>query len=153
MPDRLHLSGDVELVASADGEHITLNPGERWSITPGPDGRLEVSADAVSWNAAVADDGDVIWVAIEGDVFAFRASSGRRSEAANDRDALTSPMPATVVRVAAVPGQSVQQGDVLLTLEAMKMQWPLRAPRDGVVKSVPCREGEIIQPGTVLVEL
>ena len=60
---------------------------------------------------------------------------------------------ATVVRVAAAEGAEVRQGDVLLTLEAMKMQWPLRAPHDGTVRRVLCREGEIVPAGTALVEM
>jgi len=41
---------------------------------------------------------------------------------------------------------------VLIVLEAMKMELPLRAPHDGVIAAVDCREGELVQPGKVLVE-
>jgi len=37
-------------------------------------------------------------------------------------------------------------------LEAMKMELPIRAPHDGTIAAVHCREGELVQPGTVLVE-
>lgn len=66
---------------------------------------------------------------------------------------LTAPMPATVVAVLVAPGQAVQRGDVLVTLEAMKMELALRAPRDGVVATVGCAEGDLVQPGLPLVSL
>ena len=66
---------------------------------------------------------------------------------------LTSPMPATVVKVLVAPGQAVRHGDTLIVLEAMKMELPIRAPSDAVVQAVNCREGELVQPERTLVEL
>ena len=63
------------------------------------------------------------------------------------------PMPATVVRIAVKPGDAVRAGDVLIALEAMKMELPIRAPRDGIVAAVHCQEGELVQPGVSLVEI
>jgi 3-methylcrotonyl-CoA carboxylase alpha subunit len=62
-------------------------------------------------------------------------------------------MSATVVRIAVKSGDRVHQGDLLVALEAMKMELPIRAPRDGVVTAVHCREGELVQPGTALVDM
>ena len=62
-------------------------------------------------------------------------------------------MPATVRKVAVEPGSVVKKGDTLLVLEAMKMELPVRAPADGVVKKVSCREGDLVQPGVPLVEI
>ena len=62
-------------------------------------------------------------------------------------------MPATVRQVVVSPGARVQQGDVLLVLEAMKMELPVRAPGDGTVAAVNCREGELVQAGQELIEL
>jgi biotin carboxyl carrier protein len=53
----------------------------------------------------------------------------------------------------AAPGQAVKAGDTLLIVEAMKMEMPVRAPFDGVVTAVYCREKEIVQPDQTLVEL
>ena len=66
---------------------------------------------------------------------------------------LASPMPATVVRVHVVPGQSVAAGELLVTLEAMKMELPIRAPAPGVIRTVLCSEGQLAQPDVALVEL
>jgi pyruvate carboxylase len=62
-------------------------------------------------------------------------------------------MPATVVAIAVRPGQRVAAGDVLIRLEAMKMELPIRAPRDATVIAVKCREGELVQPAIPLLEL
>jgi biotin carboxyl carrier protein len=62
-------------------------------------------------------------------------------------------MPATVRKVVVEPGTSVKKGDTLLVLEAMKMELPVRAPADGIVKKVACREGDLVQPGVALVEI
>jgi 3-methylcrotonyl-CoA carboxylase alpha subunit len=62
-------------------------------------------------------------------------------------------MPGTVLAIAVTTGQQVRTGDVLLTLEAMKMELPIRAPRDGVVTAINCTEGELVQPGILLVDV
>jgi 3-methylcrotonyl-CoA carboxylase alpha subunit len=66
---------------------------------------------------------------------------------------LTAPMPATVVKVLVATGSSVRRGDSLIVLEAMKMELAIRAPRDGIVTAVHCREGDLVQPERVLIEL
>jgi biotin carboxyl carrier protein len=67
--------------------------------------------------------------------------------------ALSAPMPATIVRVLVAPGAAVRKGDVVVVAEAMKMELPIRALADAVVTAVRCREGDIVQPDQVLIEL
>ena len=64
---------------------------------------------------------------------------------------LTAPMPGTVVRVDAEKGASVRAGDVLLVLEAMKMEHVVRAPADGQVDEVHVQAGQQVDAGAVLV--
>jgi 3-methylcrotonyl-CoA carboxylase alpha subunit len=66
---------------------------------------------------------------------------------------LEAPMPGKVIAVKVAPGDTVSKGDELLVVEAMKMENAVRAPRDGRVKTVSARVGEMVSPGTVLVEL
>jgi biotin carboxyl carrier protein len=104
----------------------------------------------------VASDRDTRWVFVDGMVYQFQvepAGAGRRRGEAGHHAPLTAPMPATVVRIVARSGANVARGDVLVLLEAMKMELPLRAPRDGKVKAVHCHEGELVAPGRALVEL
>jgi biotin carboxyl carrier protein len=99
--------------------------------------------------------GGVHWVFVNGEVYRFDAeqTGGRRKRSAAAAGALTAPMPATVRRIEATPGQAVRRGDVLIVLEAMKMELPVRAPVDGTIARVNCREGELVQPGQELAEL
>ena len=64
-----------------------------------------------------------------------------------------SPMQSTVVRVVARPGQKVFEGDVLVVLEAMKMEQPILAPFDGSVSSIFVSAGESIAAGQRVVEM
>jgi 3-methylcrotonyl-CoA carboxylase alpha subunit len=66
---------------------------------------------------------------------------------------LSSPMPATIIKVMAAPGSSVKRGDTLLVVEAMKMELPIVAEYDGTVKAVHCHEGDLVQAGQTLIEL
>jgi acetyl/propionyl-CoA carboxylase alpha subunit len=64
---------------------------------------------------------------------------------------LHAPMPGRVVRVEVEPDQAVSGGQVLLVLEAMKMEHTIRSPRDGVVSEVDCAPGDQVEAGAVLV--
>ena len=59
----------------------------------------------------------------------------------------------SVAKVAATIGATVHRGESLVVLEAMKMEYRVAAPRDGVVESVVCREGDRVDLGSVLVTL
>ena len=118
-----------------------------------PNGAIRLD-DGVTHLAWAAISGDTRWVFIDGEVFVFesgRPSARRRTSIA--QGSLTAPMPATVRHVTVSPGARVRQGDVLLILEAMKMELPVRAPGDGTVTAVKCRQGELVQAGQELIEL
>jgi 3-methylcrotonyl-CoA carboxylase alpha subunit len=66
---------------------------------------------------------------------------------------LSAPMPATVIKVLVHPGDTVKKGDIVVLLEAMKMELPVRALSDAVVTAVRCRAGELVQANATLVEL
>ncbi len=70
----------------------------------------------------------------------------------NDEKVCRSPVAGIVVRVVAQPGQSIQVGDILLVLEAMKMETNITAPLAGKVSAVKVDKGEGVQVGQVVVE-
>jgi acetyl-CoA/propionyl-CoA carboxylase biotin carboxyl carrier protein len=68
-------------------------------------------------------------------------------------DGLSSPMQGTVVKIAVEEGQSVEAGDLIIVLEAMKMEQPLNAHKSGVIKNLKAVVGETVSSGTVLCEI
>ncbi|NKY47926.1 acetyl/propionyl/methylcrotonyl-CoA carboxylase subunit alpha [Nocardia cerradoensis] len=68
-------------------------------------------------------------------------------------DAVTAPMQGTVVKVAVEEGQSVEAGDLIAVLEAMKMENPVNAHKSGVVTGLAVEAGAAITQGTVLAEI
>lgn len=121
-------------------------------VTPLGDGWYLVDDGGRRWRVAVAGAGDTQWVFVNGQVATLGvARPGRRRGKKTDAGVM-SPMPATVVAIHVAPGQAVAEGELLIVLEAMKMELPIRAPRDGVVKTVGCRVGELVPPGVNLLE-
>ncbi len=70
---------------------------------------------------------------------------------AGDGEAVTAPMPGTILKVNVTVGQSVKAGDVLCILEAMKMENEIMAPVNGTVKQVLTSKGSSVDTGTALV--
>lgn len=66
---------------------------------------------------------------------------------------LASPMQGTVVKIAVNEGQTVAAGELIIVLEAMKMEQPLSAHRDGVIKNLRAVIGETVASGTVLCDI
>ena len=66
---------------------------------------------------------------------------------------ISSPMPGTIWEVVAIAGQVVKEGDILLILEAMKMENEIMAPHAGTVESISVAKGAAVNTGDVLVTL
>lgn len=71
----------------------------------------------------------------------------------NEAKVCRSPIAGIVVKVAAQVGQQIQSGDVLMVLEAMKMETNITAPAAGKISAVPVKSGDGVQSGQVVVEL
>ena len=128
-------------------------------VIPLGNGRYRVSHGTRSRLAWAVASTDACWVFLDGQVYVIdnakretRLKGGRRTRA-DDETALSAPMPATVLLINVTAGEAVAQGDVLIMLEAMKMELPVKAPRAGRVKAIGCQEGELVQPGAPLLEL
>ncbi len=74
------------------------------------------------------------------------------NKAVDENKVCRSPVSGIVIRVAAQVGQSLQTGDVLLVLEAMKMETNITAPAPGKIAAIPVNEGDSVQSGQVVVE-
>lgn len=153
MATRLHLSlGATAWTAKVARHDVTLGDSVSHHVSV-QDGRLHVGVGDGTHSGNAIASGDEVWVTVDGEVFMFQVTHGTRASHASSagQDAFSPPMAATVVRIAVKPGDRVEDGDVLIALEAMKMELPIRAPRAGIVRAVHCREGELVQPGQVLI--
>ncbi len=125
-------------------------------VTPLGNGTYLIAGGTRLRLAYAAGPADARWVFVDGRVYLIageEATPARRRKRSDDHAALAAPMPATVVTITVEPGQRVSRGDVLIVLEAMKMELPIKAPRDGSVKAIACRPGELVQSGVPLLEL
>ena len=114
--------------------------------------RVTIDGKATIVWTAVDESG--VWVHADGRVhYIANESEVRRSRARSGSHDLSAPMPATVRAVLVDVGAQVHAGDTVITLEAMKMELPLRAPSDGTVTAIHCRTGELVEAGVPLVEI
>jgi biotin carboxyl carrier protein len=172
--------GERIVVADVGANATVRIDGVAFDVIAVGDGLYQVADGSNRWTVAVAGPADARWVFVDGHVAVVatetrnhgevgarqHATEARkhggdphsqrdrpRGKARGDSHELSSPMPATVVRVLVEAGQRVSRGDTLVMLEAMKMELPVRAPRDAVVTAIHCKAGELVQPGVQLIEL
>jgi len=150
------LSGDRSWDVAVIAEDRIELEGRTYEVTRSPSGAFLVSDGDRQVLAHAVADGPRTWVHLDGDVHVFEAGTpgvDRIGPRADHADMLSAPMPATVREVRVAIGDTIARGDVLVMLEAMKMELPLRAPHDGVVRAIHCETGQLVQPGVPLVEL
>ena len=99
-------------------------------------------------------DGDIVHLFWRGASYRFeQLRDGRRAAQRHPGGGLEAPMPGKIIAIKAVVGQAVKKGEELLIVEAMKMENAIRAPRDGTVKTIAVKVGDMVAPGVVLAEL
>ena len=136
-----------------------MQPGEEISVEIDPGKTLEVRLQAV---AEVTDDGDVkVFFELNGQPRvirvpnrAIKAKTAAKPKASDGNPAhIGAPMPGAIASVAVTVGQKVNAGDLLLTIEAMKMETGLHADRSATVKALYVQVGSQIDAKDLLVEL
>lgn len=148
--------GGREFVATVNDGVVTIDGVEgSWTPTARADGRWSVRGGTMDLTGAALKTSSGTWVSLDGTVALaeVESASSRPRAKHSDADALRPPMSATVIRIHVAVGATVAEGDPLIVLEAMKMEMPIRAPRAGIVTAVHCREGELVTPATVLLDL
>ena len=121
------------------------------------DGHIRALIDEEFVEAGVLPDAEDVLLVLRGASHTLRKPAppvvDEIGPGAGAAASLTAPMPGTVVKVLVEEGQEVKEGQLLLVLEAMKMEQPVSAPHAGVVHSLPFDEGSLVQGGAVLVEV
>jgi len=114
---------------------------------------IEVDVGGTKSRVAVVRAGEGVWVAWQGVVRYLGPERAASAEQGAVEREVRAPMTGRVLQVAAAPGATVRRNEVLVVLEAMKMEYRLVSPRDGTVESVGCKEGDRVDLGRVLVTL
>jgi biotin carboxyl carrier protein len=148
--DRSH-----RVTVTASGE-ARVDGGAPLRVTRDAPNVYRVHDGVLTRRVFIAGSGEGRQVFVDGEAYdvaaGAEAAAGLRGARAS-ADQLAAPMPARVTAIPVEPGQAVRKGDVLVKLEAMKMELAVRAPRDGTVSRISCRVGELVQPGVGLLEI
>ncbi len=143
--------GDNQFEVKIDGEGVgttVIVNGKRFKVhqpkKAGDEGELTINVD-----------GQLLRVEVEGALRAGTrpAPARKRSSAAPSEGAITSLMPGRIVRLDVEEGQTVEEGEILLVLEAMKMENEIRAPKSGTVKNLAVSKGSNVSAGDVMLEI
>jgi len=136
-----------------------MEPGEEISVEIDPGKTLEILLQAVG---ETQEDGEVrVFFELNGQPRVIRVpnrlvkaqTAARPKAELGNPDHIGAPMPGVVSSVAVSVGQKVKQDDLLLTIEAMKMETGIYAERDAVVKAVHVQPGGQIDAKDLMVEL
>lgn len=148
--------GETAFTAETEGDGVVVVDGARCAVVAiaaaryrvtTPDGRVTV--------VAVAGGAPAVWACAGGRAFDLDVDGSPqvRSSGRAASGEMTPPMPATVVKVVVETGARVDAGAPIVILEAMKMELTIRASHAGTVRAVRCAAGDLVRPGTVLVEI
>ena len=115
----------------------------KWHTIDSPQGAARV---------ATAKTPKGVWVSYRGRSF-FIHNGAATAGAIQGDDQIVAPMTGKIIEVSVEEGSSVKAGQVVVTMEAMKMEYRIEAPRDGIVEKVLIGAEELIDQGTLLVQL
>lgn len=116
-------------------------------------GQLLAYCDGLYHQAHVFFQGTTVTVFHQHQVFEIEFAEFFQTARTQSDHHLTAPMPGTVTALLVSLGQSVKQGDVLLVMEAMKMEHSIRAPHDGIITEIFYHQGDRLDSGAELVAL
>lgn len=116
------------------------------------DGGFDLTLDGVKSSVAAVIDGHELYLRTRNGRFDLHWVDpfGGEMEEQAGADKIAAPLPGTVVAVLAEEGANLEKDAPILTLEVMKMEQTLRAPYAGVLKSIKCKVGDIVQEGVEL---
>ena len=148
---RVTVAGPVELVVEVSGSDVATDPPDRVAVRSLDGTPAQRAAGEQRFEVVV--DGWVFDVRVEPASRAALRERARRGAAAatiHSRQVVRAQLPGQVVRLWVEPGQTVEPGQRLLAIEAMKMENEVRATRGGTVEWVAVEVGEKVELGSEL---
>jgi biotin carboxyl carrier protein len=145
---KLERDGEVVRIAIADRVYEV-------SMIHSRGGELTFKVGGTTHAAFLVSEGPTHYVAVDGDVFELRRPAARRTRRKHHHgeDNLTASMPGQITTVLVNVGDTVQRGQPLIVLEAMKMEIKIAAPHDGRVAKVLVAQGQVVDRGQSLIEM
>ena len=114
---------------------------------------LRITVNGVAYDVQVEEIGEGAAPAPAAPVKAAAPAPAKKPAAVGAGEKVAAPMPGTIVSVNVSDGQAVKKGDVLVVLEAMKMENEIKAPKDGTVTGISVNKGESVDTGATLVTI
>jgi acetyl/propionyl-CoA carboxylase alpha subunit len=115
--------------------------------------RLEVNGKLVS--GYILKSGSQHWVHVHGRLYVIEEEGRSGTKATNSKNPkiISAPMPGKIIKMTLKAGDAVKKGEVVVVMEAMKMEYSLKAEIDGTIQTLHCAPGEQVALGKVLVNL
>lgn len=136
-----------------DASKFEPAPGAEPAVTTESGDELyTVTVEGTTYNVTVTDGGDVTGVGVVGQSGAATVGSSSPSSSAQSTP-IPAPLAGNIVRVEVAEGDFVEEGDLVLVLEAMKMETEVRASFSGTVQSIKVKSGDVVAVGDALVNL
>ena len=137
-----------------DGWHMEWGSIVRMVTAHTQDDTMRLRLDAAAGRVAVVEESRRLIVVLDGANHIFDVIDPLTPPEASASGAgrVIAPIPGRVASLLVKPGDTVTRGQVLLVLEAMKMEFPLTAARNGTIARLRCAEGEMVEEGVELVE-
>jgi len=111
-----------------------------------------VKADAATKTFVIKVNGVVQTVVLKDKFDLLLEKMGMNSANTSKINNIKAPMPGLIIELKIKPGDTVNAGDALLILEAMKMENVLKSPGDGVIKTIKVKKGDSVEKGQILIE-
>jgi geranyl-CoA carboxylase alpha subunit len=148
----------IKLLVSRRGNHLTCIAGDetyQLDVESLHDGLLCIIDRGIRQRCQYQRHGDFLYLQAFGQSWPIRDITHQPAAGSNGAGSghILASMDGAIIDVLAEPGQRISQGDILAILEAMKMEHPVKADRDGIVSSVLTKKGDQVKRNQLLVEI
>lgn len=142
-----------------NGNHID------WDLLDNGDNTFHIIKGTKTYKASLVEKDDVakkMIIAVNGNEYTIDIKNkfdllledlGMSNMASAKLKDIKAPMPGLVLGISVKVGDEIQKGDVILILEAMKMENVLKAPGEGIIKAIKVNKGEAVEKGQILIDL
>jgi biotin carboxyl carrier protein len=127
-----------------NGRYYFRYGSKQWVVTD-----LEINGQNVQFRV----NGRVIKTVVKNEEALLLESLGMKAEQESNDSSIVAPMPGKVLSIQVQTGDTVQKGETLIVLEAMKMENEIKSPKDGVIQNIRVEVSQTVEKQTLLLEL